>query len=156
MNVHKQLILNVSQDNYSEANKKLEALIEQKLRQRIEKSLETIDEGLFDRLSAKTSAIGAGLKAKTQNFITKASAKPKAAVQAAVGAVTGKGFNDAQETLAQADKDIASNDPRKKAKAAQADSLINSFAKDLSTLYPDVNVKKALSNLRTQLNFSKA
>jgi len=154
--LHKKIIYNLSEGNYSEANKHLEQLVESKVRERINQSLQQVDEGLFDRLAAKTAGGVVGLKAKAQNLGTKLSAKPKAAIQAAKGAVTGTGFDAAANTLKTAAQDIAANDPRKKAKAAQANNLMASFAKDLSKLYPDVNVQKVLSNLRTQLNFSKA
>lgn len=154
--LHKKIIYNISENNLSEANKLLEQLIEARLRARVQATLQQVDEGILDRLGAKASGLGAGLKAKAKNFATNVISKPKAAVQAAVGAATGGGFDAAANTLKSAQASVAANDPAKKAKAAQANNLLASFAKDLSTLYPDVNAQKVLANLRSQLNFSKA
>lgn len=152
----KQFLLQITENNYTKANDTLESLVESKLRKRIGVSLKRVDEGLFDRLGAKAAGVGANIKAKTQNFGNRVGSATKAIGQNVAGAVTGKGFGAGQATIDAANKQIAANDPKKRAKAAQADSIINSFAKDISTLYPDINPQKVLANLRSQINFSKA
>lgn len=152
---YSQFLLNLTESDYSKANDALEKIFEAKLRARIHTSLQQVDEGLFDRLGAKASGLGAGLKAKVQNLGTRVGSTVKAVGQNVAGAATGKGFTSGQATVDAANKSIAKNDPRKAAKAAQADSLMASFAKDLSTLYPDINPQKILGSLRTQLNLSK-
>lgn len=153
---YKQFIYHVTENDFNKANKAIEKIFEDKLRQRINNTLKRVDEGLFDRLGAKTAGLGAGLKAKAQNAVTRGTSAVKAVGQNVVGAVTGQGFQAGQNTVNAATAQIDANNPVKRAKAAKANSLIGSIEKDLSTLYPDVNVKKALVNLRAQLNFSKA
>lgn len=153
--LHKKLIFNLTESNYAEANKLLEQIAEQKVRDRISTSLKRVDEGLFDRLGARVSGLGAGLKAKAQNVATRVGSTGKAMVQNVKGAATGQGFSQGQATVDAANKQIAANDPAKRAKAAKADALIASFAKDLSILYPGINPQKLLGNLRTQLNLAR-
>jgi hypothetical protein len=155
INLHKQFIHGVTDDNYVKANEALEAIIEAKLRQKIQTSLKQVDEGLFDRLGAQAAGVGANWKAKAQNFGNRVSSSAKAIGQNIGGAVTGKGFSAGQKTVDTANKQIAANDPAKRKKAAQADSILASVKKDLQTLYPGVNVDKALTGLRMQLNLFK-
>lgn len=152
---YKQFLYHITENDYHKANQCLEALFEAKLRNRINVSIQRVDEGLFDRLGAKASGFTAGLKTKAQNIGTRVGSAAKAVGQNIVGAATGQGFSAGQATVDAANKQIAGNDPRKAAKAAKADSIIASMEKDLSTLYPNINVKNALAKLRAQLNFSK-
>ncbi len=154
--LYRQVLLNITESDYNQANNTLEKIFESKLRDRISASLQRVDEGLFDRLGARASGLGAGVKAKLQNLGTRAGSAVKAVGQNVAGAVTGQGFSSGQATVDAANKKIAANDPRKAAKASQADNLMASFAKDLSTLYPDINPQKVLASLRSQINFSKA
>lgn len=150
---YKKFILLISEGNYAEANKVIETIAEQKIAKRIQQQ---VNEGIFDRLGARAAGLGAGIKARVQNLGTRVGSAAKAVGQNVVGAATGKGFGQGQATVDAANKDIAGNDPRKRAKAAQADNLIASFGKDLSILYPGLNVAKLLKSLRTQLNFAAA
>jgi hypothetical protein len=153
--LYKQVLLNITESDYHNASLTLEKIFESKLRTRIGTSLQRVDEGLFDRLGARFSGLGAGAKAKVQNLATRVGSATKAMGQNVVGAATGKGFTAGQSTVDAANKQIAANDPRKAAKAAQADNLIASFAKDLSILYPGLNTNKILQNLRSQINLSR-
>lgn len=155
MSLHKKLIYNLTESNYAEANKILEQIAEAKVRDRIGASVQRVDEGLFDRLGARASGLGAGIKAKAQNLATRVGSAGKAVLQNVKGAATGQGFSQGQATVDAANKRIAANDPAKKQKAAQADALIASFAKDLSILYPSINPQKLLSNLRAQINLAR-
>lgn len=153
--LYNKVLLNISESDYNQAKINLEKIFEAKLRARIATSLQQVDEGLFDRLSARAAGFGAKIKSKAQNIGTRVGSSVKAIGQNVAGAATGKGFSTGQATVDAANKDIAANDPRKAAKAAQANNIIASFAKDLSTLYPSINPQKLLSNLRTQLNLAK-
>ena len=147
-------IYHLTEGNYKGADLELSRIVDAKVTDRLKQRM--IEEGLFDRLGAKASGLWAGTKAKAQNLATKVTTKPKAAFQAAKGAVTGQGFDQATKTLAQGARNIANNDPAKAAKAAKADSIIASFEKDLKSLYPNLNTSALLGKLRSQLNFAKS
>jgi hypothetical protein len=149
--LYNRFVLLVSESNFAEAMKVLEQITEAKIARRVQ---EQLDEGFFDRVGARAAGLGAGVKAKAQNFATRAGSAVKAVGQNIGGAVTGKGFSQGQATVDAANKEIAANDPRKKAKAAQADNLIASFAKDLEALYPGMNTAKVLQSLRTLINLT--
>ena len=65
--LHYKLLHQLTENNYSEASNTLECLLESKIRNRVKRKLQRVDEGLFDRLRAKASGTWSGVKAKAQN-----------------------------------------------------------------------------------------
>ena len=148
------LLHQLTENNYSDASKTLECLLESKIRNRVKRKLQRVDEGLFDRLRAKASGTWSGVKAKAQNVGTRVSSAGKALSQV-MNDEDGEGVQRGMETLRSAGKQIRSNDPLKVKKAKQADSLIAAFERDLSKLYPGLKAGKALTAIRQQINMTK-
>lgn len=152
--LHYKLLHQLTENNYSEASNTLECLLESKIRDRVKRRLQRVDEGLFDRLRAKASGTWSGVKAKAQNVGTRVSSVGKALSQV-MNDEDGEGIQRGMETLRDAGKQIRSNDPLKVKKAKQADSLIAAFERDLSKLYPGLKTDKALRTIRQQINMTK-
>ena len=152
--LHYKLLHQLTENNYSEASNTLECLLESKIRDRVRRKLQRVDEGLFDRLRAKASGTWSGVKAKAQNVGTRVSSAGKALSQV-MNDEDGEGIQRGMETLRSAGKQIRSNDPLKVKKAKQADSLIAAFERDLSKLYPGLKADKALTIIRQQINMTK-
>lgn len=153
--LHSKLLYQLTENNYSDASKTLECLLESKIRNRVKRKLQRVDEGLFDRLRAKASGTWSGVKAKAQNVGTRVSSVGKALSQV-MNDEGGEGVQRGIETLRGAGKQIKANDPLKVKKAKQADSLIAAFERDLSKLYPGLKADKALRTIRQQINMTKA
>lgn len=153
--LHSKLLHQITENNYRGASSTFECLLESKIRERVKKRLQRVDEGLFDRLRAKASGTWSGVKAKAQNVGTRVSSAGKALSQV-MNDEDGEGVQRGMETLRSAGKQIRSNDPLKVKKAKQADSLIAAFERDLSKLYPGLKADKALRTIRQQINMTKA